>query len=69
MLGLCAYGIGGFLGIAGALMGHAARRRIRINGSMGSGMALAGIIVGWVMAAISVAAIAVLVIAIVAEPT
>jgi hypothetical protein len=65
VLGLCAYGIGGFLGIIGALMGHSARRRIRINGSNGAGMALAGIIVGWIMTAISLLAITGLIIAVV----
>ena len=67
VLGLCAYGIGGFLGIIGAVMGHVARRRIRINGSNGAGMALAGVIVGWVMAAVSVTALAVLIIAVIAS--
>jgi hypothetical protein len=62
---LCAYGIGGLLGIVGAIMGHVARRRIAANGSDGAGMALAGIIVGWATVALLVAGI-VLVIALVA---
>jgi Domain of unknown function (DUF4190) len=56
-LGLCAYGIGGLLGIVGAILGHVARRRIRVSGADGEGMALAGVIVGWVAAAIGVLAV------------
>jgi uncharacterized protein DUF4190 len=54
VLGLCTYGIGGVLGIVGAILGHVARSRIRRNGREGNGMALAGIIVGWVLAGVSV---------------
>ena len=52
VLGLCAWGIGALLGVLGAIFGHVARRRIRASGAGGSGMALAGIIVGWTIAAI-----------------
>jgi hypothetical protein len=33
----------------GAILGHVARRQIRERGEQGDGMALAGIIVGWVL--------------------
>jgi hypothetical protein len=54
VLGLCTWGVGGLLGIVGAILGHVARRRIRLNGRSGDGMALAGIIVGWILAAVCV---------------
>jgi len=38
----------GFLGFVGAILGHVARRQIRERGGDGDGMALAGIIIGWV---------------------
>jgi hypothetical protein len=48
VLGLCAYGLGGWIGAIGAILGHVARRQIRERGDGGDGMALAGVIVGWV---------------------
>jgi hypothetical protein len=60
--GLCAWGVGGLLGVLGAIFGHVARRRIRTTGAGGAGIALAGIIVGWVMAAIGVLLITLLVV-------
>jgi hypothetical protein len=68
VLGICAYGVGGVLGVVGAALGHAARRRIARNGTDGAGMALAGIIVGWIMAGLSVIAIVLLVLFFVAGP-
>jgi hypothetical protein len=62
VLGICTWGVGGLLGIVGAVLGHVARRRIRLNGRNGDGMALAGIIVGWILAALGAAAIAVLIV-------
>jgi hypothetical protein len=56
-LGLCAYGLGGVLGIAGAVLGHIARSRIRASGAGGDGLALAGVIVGWIAAAIGILAV------------
>ncbi|MEU4237763.1 DUF4190 domain-containing protein [Actinoplanes sp. NPDC026619] len=47
VFGICFYGLGGLLGIVGAILGHVARSRIARNGNNGAGMALAGIIVGW----------------------
>ena len=64
-LGLCVYGIGGVLGIVGAILGHVARSRLKRNGRDGDGLALAGIIVGWALAAISAVIVAVLVVLIV----
>jgi hypothetical protein len=55
-LGLCAYGLGGYVGIVGAILGHVARRQVRERGEAGAGMALAGIIVGWIATAIAVVA-------------
>jgi len=54
VLGLCVWGLGGLLGIVGAILGHVARRRIRASGAAGSGLALAGIIVGWIMTGVAV---------------
>ncbi|HEY3010952.1 MAG TPA: DUF4190 domain-containing protein [Micromonosporaceae bacterium] len=54
--GLCAYGLGGYLGAVGAILGHVARRRIRERGEGGDGMALAGIIVGWIATGLAVLA-------------
>jgi hypothetical protein len=48
VLGLCAYGLGGWIGAIGAILGHVGRRQIRERGQGGDGMALAGIIVGWI---------------------
>jgi hypothetical protein len=47
-VGLCFYGFGGLLGLVGALLGHVSRKQIRERGEGGDGMALAGVIVGWV---------------------
>ncbi|WP_067508717.1 DUF4190 domain-containing protein [Actinoplanes sp. TFC3] len=63
VLGLCAWWIGGVLGILGAIFGHVARRRMRTTGASGAGMALAGIIIGWVVAAIAIIGAVVVVIA------
>jgi presenilin-like A22 family membrane protease len=53
VFGFCSWGIGGVLGIVGAILGHVARSRLKENGRQGAGLALAGIIVGWVLAALS----------------
>jgi hypothetical protein len=65
--GLCASGLGGLLGIVGAIMGHVAQRKISANGSSGRGMALAGIIVGWVATALALVALAFIIFAIASE--
>jgi hypothetical protein len=57
-LGLCAWGVGGLLfGTLGAVFGHVAKSRIRKSGAGGDGMALAGIIVGWIAAALGLIAV------------
>ena len=45
---LICYGVGGLLGAVGAVLGHIARRQIRERSEGGDGMAVAGIVVGWV---------------------
>ncbi|MBO4208937.1 DUF4190 domain-containing protein, partial [Micromonospora echinofusca] len=55
-VGLCFYGLGGYLGILGAILGHVAKRRAKEKGESGDGMALAGIIIGWICAVIAVLA-------------
>lgn len=45
---LVCYGIGGIPAMVGAILGHVARRQIRERGEGGDGMALAGIITGWI---------------------
>jgi hypothetical protein len=59
-IGLCAYGLGGFIGAIGAILGHVSRRQIRRTGHGGDGMALAGIIVGWIATALFIIAVAVI---------
>jgi Domain of unknown function (DUF4190) len=49
----------------GAIMGHVARRQIRQRGEGGDGMALAGIIVGWILTGLWLAYIAFLIVMIV----
>ena len=53
-VGLICYGVGGFIGIVGAIMGHVAKRQIAERGEGGRGMALAGIIVGWISTVLAV---------------
>ena len=42
----------------GAILGHVARKQIRQTGEQGDGMALAGIIVGWILTGLGVCACA-----------
>jgi hypothetical protein len=44
----------------GAVLGHVARKQIRETGGAGDGMALAGIIVGWILTGLFVAYLLVL---------
>jgi hypothetical protein len=48
----------GYPGLVGALMGHVARRRIRRSGEAGAGLATVGIVVGWAVTVVTVAATA-----------
>jgi hypothetical protein len=45
----------------GAIVGHVARRQIRERGEGGDGLALAGIIVGWIVTALGLIALALLI--------
>ena len=55
----------GLPGIAGAIMGHVARKQAREQGQAGDGIALGGIIVGWLGFALALAGVAFYVVAIV----
>ena len=48
----------GLTSIVGAILGHVARRQIRERGEGGDGLALAGIISGWIIFALAAAGIA-----------
>jgi Domain of unknown function (DUF4190) len=48
------YGAGALLGLLGAILGHVAQRQVRERGEGGGGMALAGVIIGWIVLAIGV---------------
>jgi hypothetical protein len=73
VLGLCGYGLGGYVGAVGAILGHVARRQIRERNENGDGMALAGIIVGWVATGLALLAtlaiVAVVLFAVSTDPT
>ena len=61
VLGLCGYFVPGLVGIVGALLGHSARRQIRAAAAQGQpqqgdGMAVAGMITGWIAFGISLLA-------------
>jgi len=59
---LICYGGGALLGIVGAILGHVARKQIRERGEAGDGMALAGVIIGWITTALGLLAIAAIII-------
>lgn len=48
------YGVGGLLGLVGAILGHVAQRQVRERGEGGRGLALAGVIIGWVTLALGI---------------
>jgi hypothetical protein len=52
VLSLCGLFLCGVTALIGAIMGHVARRQIRQRGDEGDGMALAGIIIGWILVAL-----------------
>lgn len=54
MVGLLCYGLGGFLGVVGAILGHVSRKQIKERQQSGDGMALAGVIVGWVAVVLAI---------------
>lgn len=54
--GMCCWGpLSVFISPVGAILGHVARHKIRISGEQGAGMALTGIILGWIGFALSLA--------------
>jgi hypothetical protein len=59
---LACYGFGGILGVAGAILGHVARKQIRERQESGGGMALAGVIIGWIATGLGLLFVAALVI-------
>jgi uncharacterized protein DUF4190 len=65
IVGLICYGGGAVLGVLGAILGHVARRQIRERGENGDGMALAGVVMGWISTAVGLLIIAAFVIFIV----
>ena len=46
------------IGVVGAILGHVSRKQIRERGEGGDGMALAGIIVGWIATALGLLIVA-----------
>ena len=56
----------GLTGVVGAIMGHIARKQIRETGEGGAGLALGGVIVGWVSFGLAVAGVIFYVVAFVA---
>lgn len=51
LVSTCAYGLGVIPALIGAILGHVARGQIKSSGESGGGLALAGVIVGWVTVA------------------
>lgn len=59
---IACYGIPGLImGPIGAILGHVARKKIKENGEAGEGMALAGVIIGWITTGLAVLGIAAIV--------
>ena len=52
--------------IAAVIMGHAARRQIRQNGESGDGMAVAGLVLGWIGIALTLLFVFIIVVAVAA---
>jgi hypothetical protein len=52
--GCLCYGLGGILGLVGAILGHVSLRQVKQRGQQGRGMALTGVIVGWVVFALAI---------------
>ncbi|GAA3657906.1 hypothetical protein GCM10022237_17430 [Nocardioides ginsengisoli] len=55
IVGVCLCGVLGVAGAVGAILGHVARRQIKARGENGDGLALAGIIVGWIVFGLTLA--------------
>lgn len=57
--GMCGWGpLSVFISPVGAILGHVARGKMKTSGEQGDGMALTGIIVGWIGFVISLALVA-----------
>ncbi len=52
--------------IAAVIMGHAARRQIRQNGESGDGMAVAGLVLGWIGIALTLLFLLIIIVAVAA---
>jgi hypothetical protein len=53
VLSLCGLLTCGITSLIGAILGHVSRRQIRERGEQGDGMALAGIVTGWIIFGLS----------------
>jgi hypothetical protein len=62
MVFLICWGIGGLFGLVGAILGHISRRQIRERAEGGGGMALTGIILGWISLGLAVSFVALLIV-------
>jgi Domain of unknown function (DUF4190) len=58
---IAAFFVCGPIGVVGAIMGHKARRQLRGRNEAGDGLALTGIVVGWIGFALSLVMILALV--------
>jgi hypothetical protein len=59
---LMCYGLGLPVSIVGAILGHIAKRQIRERDEQGDGMALAGIIMGWIGTGLAVLGVGALIV-------
>lgn len=48
------YGLGGVFGLVGAILGHVALHQVRSHGDQGRGMAIAGVVIGWLAVALAI---------------
>lgn len=54
LAGCLCYGLGGIIGLVGAILGHVSLGQIKRTGASGRGMALTGVIVGWIVFALAI---------------
>jgi len=65
---ICGWGpVSVFVSPVGAILGHVARRKLRTSGEQGDGMALTGIIVGWIGFVLALAILVLIIFLIVEE--
>jgi hypothetical protein len=69
LLGVCFYGLGLIAGIVGLVLGYVAKREIRGSGGRleGSGMATAGIVLGWVCVGVTILLIVIVIVAVISS--